>query len=58
MVSFMWGDRLWRGFLTSVSINEVQFTPKLVPKRAEVSVSMVVLETLDPLKAQKVGGVR
>jgi hypothetical protein len=56
MVQFLWGDRLWAGFLTSLSISEVQFTPKLQPIRAEATVSLVIIETLRQLQQGKIGG--
>lgn len=56
MIQFLWGDRAWAGFLTSLSISEVLFTPDLKPRRVEATVSMVILETLRQLQQGKTGG--
>jgi hypothetical protein len=56
MLQFLWGDRLWSGFMTSLSISEIQFTPQLTPVRAEASVSLVIVETLRQLQQGKTGG--
>lgn len=56
MIQFLWGDRLWSGFMTSLSISEIQFTPQLKPIRVEASVSLVIVETLRQLQTGKTGG--
>jgi hypothetical protein len=56
MVQFLWGDRGWAGFLTSLSISEILFTRDLKPRRVEATVSMVILETLRQLEQGKTGG--
>ncbi|MCG8420095.1 MAG: hypothetical protein MJE77_19370 [Proteobacteria bacterium] len=56
MIQFLWGERIWAGFMTSLSISEVQFTPQLSPKRVEATVSLVILETLRQLQQGKTGG--
>lgn len=55
-VHFLWGDRLWSGFLTSLSISEIQFSPRLKPIRAEASVSLVIVESMRQLQQGKTGG--
>lgn len=58
LIYFTWGARIWSGYMTSLTISEVQFTPDLVPKRVEATVSLVVIETPRQLAQGKTGGRR
>jgi hypothetical protein len=52
---FVWGVQVLPVFLTSVSRKEVQHLPNLMPYRAEVSLSMQVIESNNPFyQADKV----
>ena len=45
---FGWGSHLLPVFLTSVSIEEKDFLPSLVPYRAEATLSLQVIESANP----------
>lgn len=45
---FIWGTHVLPVFLTSVRVNEVAHLPSLVPYRAEVDLTMQVIESTNP----------
>lgn len=55
-IDFYWGDRVWKGYITSLSINETLFNVALIPMMVEASISMEIIETMSSLLANKVGG--
>jgi hypothetical protein len=56
-VDFYWGDRVWKGYITSLSISETLFNVALVPMMVEASITMEVIEPMSSVLANTVGGV-
>jgi hypothetical protein len=52
------GSRTWKGYVTSVRIEEKQFTPDLVPTRVRATLGFEVITTPDQLEQGKIGGRR
>jgi len=50
------GTRAWLGYVTSIRIEEKQFTPDLIPTRIRATLSFQVVMTLPQLKSGKSGG--
>lgn len=50
------GHRVWQGYVTSVRIEEKQFTHLLVPTRIKATLSFEVIVTVQDLDLNKVGG--
>jgi hypothetical protein len=55
-VDFYWGDRVWKGYVTSLTINETLFSALLMPMVVEASVSMEIIEPMSSVIAGAVGG--
>lgn len=55
-VDFYWGLRVWRGYVTSLTINETLFSAALLPMMAEASISMEIIEPMSSVLAGTVGG--
>lgn len=55
-VDFYWGLRIWRGYVTSLTINETLFSAALLPMMAEASISMEIIEPMSSVLAGTVGG--
>ncbi len=56
-VDFYYGDRVWKGYVTSLSFTESLFSASLIPMVVEASISMEIIETLASLRAGTVGGM-
>jgi len=56
-IDFYWGDRVWRGYITSLSINETLFNVALVPMMVEASISMEIIQPMSSVIAKNVGGL-
>lgn len=50
------GSRAWEGYVTSVRIEEKQFTPQLVPTRIKATLSFTAIETVQRFDLSKKGG--
>lgn len=58
VVEFYWGDRVWSGYVTSLSFNEALFSALLMPMVVEASISMEIIEPMSSLLAGITGGNR
>ena len=56
-VDFYWGDRVWKGYVTSLSINETLFSVALTPMMVEASISMEIIQPMSSVIAGAVGGL-
>ncbi|HEY5955116.1 MAG TPA: hypothetical protein VIV60_01135 [Polyangiaceae bacterium] len=56
MVTLRLGGRSWLGYVTSVRIEEKQFTPDLIPSRLRATLSFDVITTGRQLDMKKTGG--
>ncbi len=56
-VDFYWGLRVWKGFVTSLTINETLFSVALLPMMVEASISMEIIEPMSSVLAGTVGGM-
>jgi hypothetical protein len=50
------GERVWRGYVTSVRIEEKRFSPDLVPVHVRATLGFEVITTPDQLEQGKIGG--
>lgn len=55
-VDFYYGERVWKGYVTSLSFTESLFSASLVPMVVEASISMEIIEPLSSLLNGAVGG--
>lgn len=55
-VDFYWGTRVWKGFVTSLTINEALWSALLMPMVVEASVSLEIIEPVSSTLARAVGG--
>lgn len=55
-VDFYWGDRVWKGFVTSLTINETLFSAVLMPMVVEAAVTLEIIEPMSSVLAGAVGG--
>lgn len=57
-VDFYWGTRVWKGFVTSLTINEALWSALLMPMVVEASISLEIIETPPSVLAGAVGGTQ
>ena len=55
-VDFYYGERVWKGYVTSLSFTESLFSASLVPMVVEASISMEIIEPMSSLLNGAVGG--
>jgi hypothetical protein len=55
-VDFYWGTRIWKGFVTSLTINEALWSALLMPMVVEASISLEIIEPVSSTLARAVGG--
>jgi hypothetical protein len=55
-VDFYYGERVWKGYVTSLNFTESLFSASLVPMVVEASISMEIIEPMSSLVAGTVGG--
>lgn len=56
-VDFYWGDRVWKGFVTSLTFTESMFSATLSPLVVEAAISMEIIEPMSSVVAGAVGGM-
>lgn len=56
LVTLTLGTRIWKGYVTSIRIEEKQFTHDLIPSRIRATLGFEVIQTIRQLDADKIGG--